>query len=355
MPVNPPVSAEPPQLLSIGEMSRASGLSVSALRFYDAQDLLRPAAVDPATGYRRYSPDQVHRARLVAGMRRVSLPVAEMAAVLDALGDPAEAVDLLDGHEQRLERSLEAARRELDRLRGMLRSAVEEAPGAQSWRLPLAALGEALAQVRYAASADPQLPVLRGVLLARDASAVRVAATDRYRLATATVPGTAGGPATSLVLPLTLVDDLLDRGPAGVAADDQRGSEVELTTSDGEVRLAVLGTAWAARAAAVEGEFPDVARLLDAVAPQGPALSAADLTQTLQSAPEDDLVRLGGAVSVNRQFLWDAVSHCPEGTMVLPGGGEIGPLALLDEDDALVGLLMPVRADPVDGEREAAR
>jgi len=38
----------------IGEVARASGLSVSALRFYDGAGVLVPAEVDPATGYRRY-------------------------------------------------------------------------------------------------------------------------------------------------------------------------------------------------------------------------------------------------------------------------------------------------------------
>lgn len=37
-------------------MSRASGLSLKALRLYDANGLLVPARVDPATGYRSYGP-----------------------------------------------------------------------------------------------------------------------------------------------------------------------------------------------------------------------------------------------------------------------------------------------------------
>jgi hypothetical protein len=37
-------------LLGIGELSRTSGLSVSALRFYDREGVLAPAEVDPLTG-----------------------------------------------------------------------------------------------------------------------------------------------------------------------------------------------------------------------------------------------------------------------------------------------------------------
>ena len=51
----------------IGEVAKASGLTISALRFYDAAGVLVPAAVDAATGYRRYTDEQVRTARLVGG------------------------------------------------------------------------------------------------------------------------------------------------------------------------------------------------------------------------------------------------------------------------------------------------
>ena len=52
-------------LLSLGAFSLFSGLSINALRHYDEVDLLRPASVDPATGYRRYQPGQIRQARLI--------------------------------------------------------------------------------------------------------------------------------------------------------------------------------------------------------------------------------------------------------------------------------------------------
>ncbi|MEV1147256.1 MerR family transcriptional regulator, partial [Micromonospora sp. NPDC049799] len=67
---------------SIGELARASGLTVSALRFYDSAGVLVPALVDPVTGYRWYTDDQVRPARLVAGLRRVGMPVAGIAAAV---------------------------------------------------------------------------------------------------------------------------------------------------------------------------------------------------------------------------------------------------------------------------------
>lgn len=68
--------------LTIGELSRASGLSLKALRLYDARGLLRPAHVDALTGYRRYTAEQVEQARLIALLRRVDMPLSEIGSLL---------------------------------------------------------------------------------------------------------------------------------------------------------------------------------------------------------------------------------------------------------------------------------
>jgi PPM family protein phosphatase len=81
------------ELLTIGEFARASRLSAKALRLYDELGLLRPVVVDPSNGYRRYAPDQLERARLVAWLRRIGMPLAEIRAVVElSAGDAAKAV-----------------------------------------------------------------------------------------------------------------------------------------------------------------------------------------------------------------------------------------------------------------------
>ncbi|MEU9985312.1 MerR family transcriptional regulator [Streptomyces sp. NPDC048045] len=76
------------QLLTIGAFAKASRLSPKALRLYDELELLRPARVDPDTGYRYYAVEQLGRARLVAWLRRLGMPLAEIRGVcaLDAAG-----------------------------------------------------------------------------------------------------------------------------------------------------------------------------------------------------------------------------------------------------------------------------
>ncbi|MEO3750098.1 MerR family transcriptional regulator [Streptomyces sp. B6B3] len=71
------------RLLTIGAFARAVRLSPKALRLYDELGLLRPAAVDGESGYRYYDPAQVERARLIAWLRRLGMPLARIRRVCD--------------------------------------------------------------------------------------------------------------------------------------------------------------------------------------------------------------------------------------------------------------------------------
>lgn len=73
--------------IPIGRFARLTGLTVKALRHYDAIGLLRPAAVDPHTRHRRYAPDQLEPARRIRRLREVDLPLDRVAAVLAAPDD----------------------------------------------------------------------------------------------------------------------------------------------------------------------------------------------------------------------------------------------------------------------------
>ena len=84
------------ELLTIGDFARESGLTPKALRLYDDLGLVRPAEVDPSSGYRRYAPAQLGRARLVATLRLVGMPLARIEEVLDA--PPASAARLVEAY-----------------------------------------------------------------------------------------------------------------------------------------------------------------------------------------------------------------------------------------------------------------
>jgi DNA-binding transcriptional MerR regulator len=70
--------------MSIGTFARRSRLSTKALRIYDRLGVLTPAAVDGHNGYRRYRESQLGTARLVVSLRRLDMPLAQVAEVVAA-------------------------------------------------------------------------------------------------------------------------------------------------------------------------------------------------------------------------------------------------------------------------------
>jgi DNA-binding transcriptional MerR regulator len=87
-------------LMPIGRFSRQTGLSVKALRHYDELGVLRPAAVDPDTGYRLYASGQVERAEAIRLLRRLEVPLDDVATLL-ASADPATVRSVLLDHQRR--------------------------------------------------------------------------------------------------------------------------------------------------------------------------------------------------------------------------------------------------------------
>ena len=96
--------------VSIGEFARGSHLSVKALRLYDELGVLVPARVDEASGYRYYDAAQLESARLVAMLRQLDFPLAEIKELLGC--DPVDAAARIAAHWREVE-SAHKARREL--------------------------------------------------------------------------------------------------------------------------------------------------------------------------------------------------------------------------------------------------
>jgi DNA-binding transcriptional MerR regulator len=94
-----------PDFISIGELSRLSGLSTHALRFYEAQGVLRPAG-RASNGHRQYNHGDVLWLEFVLRLKNTGMPLAEIRdyAVLRAAGDESLAprLDMLAQHRQRL-------------------------------------------------------------------------------------------------------------------------------------------------------------------------------------------------------------------------------------------------------------
>jgi serine/threonine protein phosphatase PrpC len=103
------------ELLSIGDFSARCGLSAKMLRSYAAARLLIPAAVDGSSGYRYYSTGQLHRARVIALLRRAGIAIDDIAEFFDA-PDP----DTLDRWDRQIVSESKARRQALVEARAAL-------------------------------------------------------------------------------------------------------------------------------------------------------------------------------------------------------------------------------------------
>lgn len=74
------------RLMSIGEFSSRSRLSVRMLRHYGEHGILEPAEVDRSSGYRRYAEEQLAEAAHVRRLRDVGFPVSAIAVLLATRG-----------------------------------------------------------------------------------------------------------------------------------------------------------------------------------------------------------------------------------------------------------------------------
>lgn len=105
--------------ISIGDFSRMTHLSVTALRHYHDVGLLNPAEIDPGSGYRFYSVGQVQTAQIIRRFRDLGMPLDEIRAVLEA-PDAAGRNEVIVAHMRRMESQLATTQSVVTSLRSLL-------------------------------------------------------------------------------------------------------------------------------------------------------------------------------------------------------------------------------------------
>jgi DNA-binding transcriptional MerR regulator len=106
-------------LVSIGDFSRMTLLSVKALRHYHELGLLRPADIDPDSGYRRYRLEQVPTAQVIRRLRELGMSLDDIRAVIEA-PDVGARNAAISAHLRRMEGELEQTRATVGSLRLLL-------------------------------------------------------------------------------------------------------------------------------------------------------------------------------------------------------------------------------------------
>jgi DNA polymerase III subunit beta len=141
-------------------------------------------------------------------------------------------------------------------------------PGEPTIVLPGSMVGEGLRQVVRAASSDDARPLLTGVLLTKEEGAIRLVATDSYRLALRDLEGTGGLPeGRDILVPARALAELQRLASAGSGAapeseGDNAGGPVDVgvTTSPNEISFTRGPVRISTRL--LEGTYPDYRQLI---------------------------------------------------------------------------------------------
>jgi DNA-binding transcriptional MerR regulator len=153
--------------LTIGEFARATHLSVRTLRRYHESGLLEPATVDASSGYRYYAVEQIPSAQVIHRLRELDVPLAEVGKII-ATDDPDRRADLVAGHLERLQETLERTRAAVTSLQQLLRPP----PGDLEVRLH-SEPATLVAGITDVLGLDEVLPWYDGAMAELDAAAVQ--------------------------------------------------------------------------------------------------------------------------------------------------------------------------------------
>jgi DNA-binding transcriptional MerR regulator len=103
-------------MFRIGEFSRIARVTIDTLRHYDALGLLKPANVDPFTGYRYYSARQLVSLNRILALKEVGFSLEEIARILQGNPTSAELRGMLKAQLARAEQEAQAAQLRRDRI-----------------------------------------------------------------------------------------------------------------------------------------------------------------------------------------------------------------------------------------------
>jgi DNA-binding transcriptional MerR regulator len=127
-------------VLTIGDFARYGRVSVRMLRHYDQTGLLRPAHVDPATGYRSYSASQLARLNRLVALKELGFTLRQVRQLLDD-GVPAEQLrGMLRLREAEIENQMAVSAARLAHVRARLALIAEETAHADVLVKPIPAV-----------------------------------------------------------------------------------------------------------------------------------------------------------------------------------------------------------------------
>src|ERR1700761_6124805 len=103
-------------MFSIGEFARHGRVSVRMLRHYDTIGLIRPAVVDPASGYRFYQAAQLAELNRIIALKDLGFTLQQVQAMLEEKVTAAELRGMLKLRRAEIHAQIEAETARLNRI-----------------------------------------------------------------------------------------------------------------------------------------------------------------------------------------------------------------------------------------------
>ncbi len=109
-------------MLKIRDFARLAEVSMTTLRYYDEIGLLKPIQVDPETGYRFYTMDQLPHLHRILAFKELGLGLTQIVEILDEGISPEALQGMLRLRQAQLQQHIQAEQEQLVRLEARLRS-----------------------------------------------------------------------------------------------------------------------------------------------------------------------------------------------------------------------------------------
>ena len=109
-------------MLKLRDFARLAEVSMPTLRYYDEIGLLKPIHVDPETGYRFYTMDQLPHLHRILAFKELGLELTQIAEILDEGISPEALQGMLRLRQAQIQQHIKVEQEQLVRVEARLRS-----------------------------------------------------------------------------------------------------------------------------------------------------------------------------------------------------------------------------------------
>ena len=126
-------------MLKIRDFAKLAEVSMTTLRYYDEIGLLKPIHVDPETGYRFYTMDQLPYLHRILALKELGLGLTQIARIIDEGVSPESLQGMLRLRQAQLQQHVQTEQEQLVRIEARLRS-LEQGDGLPTYEVVLKAV-----------------------------------------------------------------------------------------------------------------------------------------------------------------------------------------------------------------------